>query len=85
MPKVKAFDQNAEKWKRANRLFTSPVLAAGALGLSPNSYTRFWLHLNFFTVKMNFVDLSRMRERERERDSEGERERESGWERVSIL
>ena len=31
---AKPFDQNAENWKRQNRLFTSTVLAAGASGQS---------------------------------------------------
>ena len=29
---AKSFDQNAESWKRENRLFTSTVLEAGASG-----------------------------------------------------
>ena len=31
-PEAKPFDQNAENWKRENRLFTSTVLEAGASG-----------------------------------------------------
>ena len=37
---AKPFDQNAENWKRENRLFTSTVLEAGALGAKSNRYAR---------------------------------------------
>ena len=35
---AKPFDQNAENWKRENRLFTSTVLEAGASGAKSNRY-----------------------------------------------
>ena len=37
---AKPFDQNAENWKRENRLFTSTVLEAGASGAKSNRYAR---------------------------------------------
>ena len=37
---AKPFDQNAENWKRENRLFTSTVLVAGAPGQKSNRYAR---------------------------------------------
>ena len=37
---AKPFDQNAENWKRENRLFTSTVLEAGALRAKSNRYAR---------------------------------------------
>ena len=37
---AKPFDQNAENWKRENRLFTSTVLEAGAAGAKSNRYAR---------------------------------------------
>ena len=37
---AKPFDQNAEKWKREDRLFTSTVLEAGASGAKSKRYAR---------------------------------------------
>ena len=37
---AKPFDQNAENWKRENRLFTSTVLEASASGEKSNRYAR---------------------------------------------
>ena len=37
---AKPLDQNAENWKRENRLFTSTVLEAGASGAKSNRYAR---------------------------------------------
>ena len=37
---AKPFDQNAENWKRENRLFTSTVIEAGASGAKSNRYAR---------------------------------------------
>ena len=37
---AKPFDQNAENWKRENRLFISTVLEAGASGQKSNRYAR---------------------------------------------
>ena len=40
MLEAKPFDQNAENWKRENRLFTSTVLEAGASGAKSNRCAR---------------------------------------------
>ena len=37
---AKPFDQNAENWKRENRLFTPTVLEAGASGAKSNFFLR---------------------------------------------
>ena len=41
---AKPFDQNAENWKRENRLFTSTVLEAGVTAYSPYAcYVMVWV------------------------------------------